>query len=178
MEREKQLENPEFIFSVRMAGLSDINYIPEISEWTKNAGTMLPKTTEELLELFMRNRSAIVTNALGEIVSHAAATFIYDEDGAIEFGALVTGEKFKGRGAATLATKFLLRVLKNEYPGQTIFALANNMSEGIFKKLGAPIMSTGEVGDGVWVYCETSCPRFPGKGKCCDTPYKLTDIIT
>ena len=61
-----------------------------------------------------------------------------------------------------------------------IFALANSISEKIFKNLGATVMSTNKVCDAVWDECKT-CPKYkmPQDGeifKCCDTPYNLTNV--
>lgn len=175
--KEKETQNPQF--KVRMAGVGDLKYAPEISSWTKKAGSMLPKTAGEITELFLNGRSAIVVNNYGQIVSHAAISFIY-EDGSMEFGGLVTGESFQGKGAGTLVTKFLLNEMSRWYPGSTIFALANDISEKIFKNLGASVMPTDKVCDAVWNECKT-CPKYkiPEKGEifnCCDTPYDLTNI--
>lgn len=177
MERE-QTENLKFKFSAKMAGVTDLKYIPEISEWT-NSGTMLSITEEKLTELFIQNRSAIVVNALEDIVSHAAITLIYP-DTSLEFGGLVTGKEFQNHGAATLVTEFLLDKKSKENPGKIIFALANEISTKIFQKLNAPKMLTTEVCKEAWVECP-KCPKYkkPKEGeifKCCDTPYNLTNV--
>lgn len=179
IEREITVENPKFDFSVKMAGVADLAYAPVISSWTQEAGTMLPKTPEQIAELFLQNRSAIVVNAMGDVVSHAAAAFIYT-DGSVEFGALVTGDDFQGKGAATMATEFLLGVLGDRYPNKTIFALANPISAKLFQKIGAGVMDYPLVADEVWKNCAL-CPNNPSPNTnvfigCCDTPYDLTDI--
>ncbi|MBI2032462.1 MAG: hypothetical protein HYT09_02330 [Candidatus Levybacteria bacterium] len=179
IERENFTEDPKFMFAVRMAGMQDIKYAPVISEWTQKAGTMLPKSPEEIIELFLQNRSAVVVNAMEDVVSHAAAAFIYT-DGSVEFGALVTGGDFQGKGAATMATEFLLGVLGDRYPNKTIFALANPMSAKLFQKIGAGVMDYSLVTDEVWKNC-ANCPNNPSGNPdvfigCCDTPYDLTDI--
>lgn len=179
MEKENQNENLKFTFTAKIAGVEDLKFVPEISEWTKNAGTMLPIPEEKLTELFLSGHSVIVVNQLEEIVSHAAITFIY-EDGSLEFGGLVTGDNFQGKGAGTLATKFLLEEISQLYPGSTIFALANNISEKIFKNLGASILPTNKVCEAVWDECK-NCPKYkmPKQGEifnCCDTAYDLTEL--
>jgi N-acetylglutamate synthase-like GNAT family acetyltransferase len=183
IEREITIEDPKFQFATRMASVVDLAYAPVISAWTKDAGTMLPKSPEELAELFLQDRSAIVVNALGEVVSHAAASFIYP-DGSIEFGALVTGEEYKGKGAATLVSTYLLGNLGEKYPGKQIFALANPVSAKLFEKLGGVVVEYSAVTNEVWQYCEDcpNNPNLPEDGEeyvfigCCDTPYDLTDV--
>ncbi|OGH10949.1 MAG: hypothetical protein A3B38_04295 [Candidatus Levybacteria bacterium RIFCSPLOWO2_01_FULL_36_13] len=178
MERE-QTENLKYNFSVKMAGEADLKYVPEISGWTNSAGTMIALSEEKLAELFLNDNSAIVTNSLGQIVSHAAITCEYLDD-FLEFGGLVTGKDFQNHGAATLVTKFLLCKKSKENPGKTIFALANNISSKILIKLNAPEMLTTEVCEQAWDLCK-ECPKYmkPKSGEifeCCDTPYNLTEV--
>lgn len=177
MERE-QTENLKFKFSAKMAGIEDLKFIPEISEWT-NSGTMLFLSEEKLTELFLSNNSAIITNQLGEIVSHVAITFTYSDE-SLEVGGLVTGKEFQNHGAATLVTEFLLDKKSKENPGKIIFALANEISSKIFQKLNAPKMLITEVCKEAWVECP-KCTKYkkPKEGeifKCCDTPYNLTNV--
>jgi hypothetical protein len=169
MEREITIENQKYVFSAKMAGMADLNYAPVISSWTQEAKTMLPKTPEEIAELFLQERSAIAVNALGEVVSHAAASFVYP-DGSIEFGALVTGGEFKGKGS--------------KFPDYKIFALANPVSAKLFEKIGGVVINYSDVTPEVWNYCK-DCPKNPTPPKesetyiftsCCDIPYDLTDV--
>lgn len=176
-------EELKLSFTAKMAGLGDLKYAPIISQWTKEAGTMLPKGTEEIIELMQKGQSAIVVNALGEVVSHIAAAFVYS-NGFVEVGALATGSEFQGHGAGTMVTNFLLEALSEKYPGKTLFALANSVSAKIFGKIGGSIIPCSALSDEVWEYCKT-CPNNPNKGKkpeeitvfeCCDTPYDLTSL--
>lgn len=180
MNKENCPEELKYSFTPRIAGLADIKYAPTISEWTEKAGTMLPKTPEQIIELMQQGRSVIVVNGCAEVVSHAAASFIY-QDGSIELGGLCTGEEFQGHGAATIATNYLIEVLQEQYPDKTIFALANPKSAKLFEKIGAERITCAHLSDEVWENCLT-CPNNPNKVQeftvfeCCDTPYELTNI--
>lgn len=180
MNKEYCPEELKYSFTPRMAGLDDLKYATTIADWTKS-GTMIEKTPEAIAALMTEGRSVIVVNGCEEVVSHVAASFVYD-DGSVEVGALCTGEEFQGRGAAIMATNFLLDVLKDKYPGKTLFALANTMSAKLFEKIGADEISCSDLSDEVWENCAV-CPNNPNKPdqltvfKCCDTPYSFNSLV-
>lgn len=170
---------PKPEFSIKQAENSDSVFAPLISQWTKNSGTMLPKSTEEMMDMFQKGHSVLVFNGSQEPVSHAAITFIYN-DGAIEIGCVVTDQLKRNRGAGTTAIKAILSLANAIYPNNMKFALANSASAPLFEKLGARKMISTELSDEVWGPCAT-CPKIPQQipGKpftCCDIPYDLTCI--
>jgi N-acetylglutamate synthase-like GNAT family acetyltransferase len=158
-----------------------VEYAAQVSQWTMTPGEkMLRKTPEQMLELFQDRHSTLIMNDEGELMSHAAATFIYS-DGTIEVGAVYTAKEHRKKGAASEAVLQLVRQLKKRYPGQTIFALANPFSAPMFEKMGAEKMEEHELSSEVWEPCNT-CESKPARGenivfKCCDTPYNLTNVV-
>lgn len=169
----------EFDFLIKKADLSDTHYAPLISQWTKDSGTMLPKTSDEIINMFENGHSVLIFNGDKEPVSHAAITFIYS-DGAIEIGCVVTDQNKRNRGAGTAAIKAVLSLANVAYPNNMKFALANSASAPLFEKLGARKMISTELSNEVWGPCAT-CPKIPQQtpGKpftCCDVPYDLTCI--
>jgi len=183
MEKENRIkhnvEKDELSFKIEKPEKDNVLYATKISEWTTKAGTMLPKSPNEILSFFSSEHSIVVISGWKELLSHAAATYIY-KDGSIELGAVYTSEKYRGKGAATKAIKGALDMLGEKYPEQKIFALANQYSAGLFEKIGARKMQTNELSDEVWEPC-SDCPNKPAKQagvifQCCDTPYDLTDL--
>lgn len=166
-------------FSIQKANMSDANFAPLISQWTKDSGTMLPKTADEIIDMFQKGHSILVFNGSKEPVSHGAITYIYS-DGAIEIGCVVTDIHKRNRGAGTTAIKGILLLANSTYPDNMKFALANSASAPLFEKLGARKMVSNELSDEVWGPCAT-CPKIPKQipGKpflCCDIPYDLNCI--
>lgn len=163
-------------FKIVIPGIDDTGYAQKVAGWTQSAAeTMLPKTETEILQLFGSGNSVLIFNATGELMSHAAASFIYS-DGSIEVGAVVTAPQHRGKGAGTIAVLAILNVLKEKYPIQTIFALANAVSSKIFEHVGASQMSMLELSAEVSGPC-SQCSNNPGNGACCDTPYNLTHVV-
>lgn len=172
MERDK--------LSSRIATASDLEAASLISKWTIESGTMLPKSQEQLLDLFKNEDSVLVFDEEGNLVSHAAITFTYS-DGSIEIGCVITDKEKRKNGAATRAVKQILHLANEKYPDQKKFALANEASSILFEKIGAVKIPTTDLSIEVWEPCET-CPRKPKQvsGKpfvCCDTPYDLTKLV-
>lgn len=163
----------------RQATADDTEAASLISKWTIESGTMLPKTKEQIFDLFNNGRSVLVFNEDGSLVSHAAITYQYP-DGSIEIGCVITDKEKRKNGAATQAVKQILRLANEEYPGSKKFALANEASSILFEKIGAIKIPSSELCVEVWEPCQT-CPRKPKQeiGKpfvCCDTPYDLTNL--
>jgi len=163
----------------RIAIESDTDAATQISQWTKESGTMLPKTVEELVGLFKNGDSVLVFDNEGELVSHAAITFTYP-DGSIEIGCVITDKEKRKNGAATQAVKQILVLAEEKYPGQKKFALANEASSILFEKIGAVKIPTTNLCAEVWEPCKI-CPRIPKQIPgasfiCCDTPYDLSKL--
>lgn len=168
-------ENEHFIGQV--AHPKQTKEVSLVSQWTQEAGTMLPKTPEEVLELFSKGHSVLVLEKdTEELVAHSGITFTYG-DGTIEIGALVTRADKRRRGAATFATQSVIELASALYPNVIKFALANQASLHLYLRAGGRIMACSELTDEVWKPC-LSCPNLPkqepGKPfKCCDTPVEL-----
>lgn len=163
----------------RLATVDDVNYASQISDWTKESGTMLPKTIDDLMTLFNNNDSVLVFDDEGVLVSHAAITYTYS-DGSVEIGCVITDREKRKNGAATQAVKQILVLADEKYPNNKKFALANEHSSALFQKIGAVKIPTTELSAEVWIPCKT-CPRIPKQKSgqlfiCCDTPYDLTNI--
>ncbi|NTU46151.1 GNAT family N-acetyltransferase [Candidatus Roizmanbacteria bacterium] len=147
-----------------------------ISEWTKQAKTMLPQEIDTILEWFQKGRSVILLHPeTGTLVGHAAATFFYPDNSA-EIGALYIVEKMRREGYAKQAVSALINHLKKSaLQVTTFFALANSNSGKVFDNMNAEIMPWDQLHPSVYEGCNT-CPNKPTVG-CCDTPYNLTTII-
>lgn len=149
----------------------------KVSRWTKGAGTMLPKSPPEILEMFKKGDSVIIKNSSEILSAHAAATATYT-DGAVEIGSIYTDEQQRGKGLGTLVTHAVLEEQNLKNPGKVLFALGNEMSSVMFTKMGATEMKPGELSSEVWEFCST-CPKKPKEvDMCCDTPYNLTKVVT
>ncbi|MBI1919435.1 GNAT family N-acetyltransferase [Candidatus Microgenomates bacterium] len=168
-------ENENFIGKV--ANPSNIEEASLVARWTQEAGTMLPKTPSQVLELFSQGHSVLVYDrATGELAGHTGITFTYG-DGTVEIGALVTRADTRNRGAATFATQNIIELASVLYPGALKFALANQVSLHLYLRAGGKIMACSQLTDEVWQPC-LSCPNLPKQElgqpfKCCDTPVEL-----
>ncbi len=166
-------------YTVWRAGAEHVEFSPLISQWTIDSKTMLPKTVQEISNMFQGGHSVLVFNGSREPVSHAAITYVYS-DGTVEIGCVVTDINKRNNGAGTTAIKAVIGLANEMYPNKTIFALANSISAPIFEKLGARKMSSEELSDEVWGPCSI-CPKIPTQTPnkpflCCDIPYDLTCI--
>ncbi len=189
MSPEAYIQNAQPIHPENLARPSYTAVIPDatrtdwaktISDWTMQAADeklMLPKSLDEILDLFSKRHSVVLVGEGGRLLSHAAATFIYP-DGSIEVGAVCTdvGNRQKGFGRGTVSA--LLTHLNQLYPDRRFFALANKGSVPLFKRLGGTEMETSELHKDVWLACKI-CPNRPsaeahGEHVCCDTPFDLT----
>ncbi|MBI4096729.1 MAG: GNAT family N-acetyltransferase [Candidatus Levybacteria bacterium] len=172
--------------SVIVPDASRIDLARAISGWTIKAAEdkkMLPKTPEEILDLFGKSHSIVTVDDNGNPLSHVAATFIYP-DRRVEIGALCTNpdsqEKGFGRGVVTALLTHLNRLYPD--PDNRFFALANEDSIPLFRKVGGEKMDPSELHKDVWVACE-KCPRrqsgakTDGNPHCCDTPIDLTNAV-
>lgn len=167
-------------YSIRIPDETDIALAEVVAQWTQGAKTMLPKTTEEMLQLFTQGHSVLIEDEEGKPLCHAAATFVYP-DGTVEVGGIYTDPAERGKGLATHATLAAIAMIQERYPEQTIFALANIMSAPMFVKMGGRKMAPSELDAAIWEPCDT-CPKNPTKNQenvifqCCDVPYELTQV--
>lgn len=158
-------------YTIFVPGQEDVAYAHQVSTWTQEAKTMLPKSPEEMVGLFAQGLSVLVEWE-GKVASHAAVTFAWP-DGWKEVGAVVTDEAFRGKGLATIAVKAVMDLASRTYPNSRYFALCNSYSLPLFTKLGGIPMNGLDLPIEVWGACST-CPNFlsaRNAGKtCCDTP--------
>lgn len=143
-------------------------------------GDMLPKTPEDILDLFSKGDSMVLVGEDGKFLSHAAITFRY-QDGSVEVGAVCTAENAQKNGYATDVIEALLIHERELDPDKKIITLANEKSKGAFIKLGGTEMDPSELDKEVWSACK-DCRKKPqanpnGEFKCCDTPYDLTNFV-
>jgi N-acetylglutamate synthase-like GNAT family acetyltransferase len=180
----------EFLFSPNLEKKQDFNvYYPtekdtdmafEVSNWTKKYGNMLPKTPDEILVFFRSKDSVVIINKEDLLVSHAALVATYPDNWR-ELGSVATNENFRNMGAASIAVKEAIKLGLDKDRTSKIFALANSKSSKLFEKLGAEKLLSTQLPNEVWKPC-LKCPNYkpPKEGvifQCCDTPYKLTNII-
>lgn len=153
----------------------------KVSRWTNQAAdSMLAKSPSEILDMFKKGDSVLIKNKQGALSAHGAATATYN-DGAIEIGSIYTDLGQRSQGLGTLVTEAVLALQHNKNPDSTLFALGNEMSGRMFRKMGAEEMKTTELSDEVWEFCK-GCERLPEQTgdtfMCCDTPYNLTKVAT
>lgn len=143
-------------------------------------GDMLPKTPEEILDLFSKGDSMVLVDGEDKFLSHAAITFRYG-DGSVEVGAVCTAEDKQKNGYATDVIEALLIYKREMDPDKKTITLANRKSEGAFIKLGATEMDPSELDKDVWSACK-DCKKKPkanaaGEFNCCHKPYDLTNFV-
>lgn len=167
------------VYTAVIPDAGHVGWANTISRWTMIAharGKMLPKSPDEMLELFSKGHSLVVVDQDGNPLSHAAATAVYP-DGRVEVGAVCTDPENQKKGFGKSTVSKLLDHLSQLYPGRRFFALANEDSVPLFKGLGGTEMDPSELHKDVWSACK-DCLRKPtvsvdGKFKCCDTPFNL-----
>jgi N-acetylglutamate synthase-like GNAT family acetyltransferase len=152
----------------------------DLAEWvsklTSTAGTMLPKTEEEVLQMFSEKRSIILLDETGNPVAHSAITFIYKDQHFIELGGVIVAPEFRKKGIGTLAAHASIVLAETYYPGWTKLVLCNAASLPIFLGLGGTVVDFEQLSSvpvEAWEAC-TTCPKYAqtkAQGKiCCDTP--------
>lgn len=150
---------------------ADSSMAREISLWTHNPN-MLPKTQEDILNLFEESRSMVILDASGKIAGHVAFTKTYP-DGSLEIGSLVTNPLLLRKGVAGRAIKELFahgHNLFENFNQRKVFALANEASLPVFLKKDFSLsLDPDSVHPDVWKEC-IACPVFAARqGKsCCD----------
>ncbi len=161
-------------YSILVPSERDVAWAVIVAGWTRVAGTMLPKSSGAILDMFSQRHSVLVVDGLGLPVSHAAVSFTWPDDW-LEIGAVVTAKEHRRHGAAEMAVRELLKHLNGNYSDHRMFAICNDVSVGLFeKKLGGTRLKPTELPGAVWKPCLT-CPNIP-KGTrpgvlgfvCCD----------
>jgi N-acetylglutamate synthase-like GNAT family acetyltransferase len=159
------------LFMERIRETSEI-----ISGWTKDAGTMLPKSPEEV-EAFLEKGTAVVCwNGFGEPVGFGAITFDWPE-GWKELGALIVEPGHRELGLGHRIVSDLISLAKEKFPESKFFALCNSKSLKIFMDNGGEVITdSGLLPNEVWREC-LNCPMRVDalkSGKlCCDTPVRI-----
>jgi len=138
--------------------------------------TMLPKSTEEVLQMFAEGRSVLIIDDRGQPIAHGAITFVLNEVKVLELGAIIVDPEKRGVGFGMLAAEAVVGLASVKYPGWKKMALCNNASLPIFLNLGAQIVTfenLNEIPKETWEAC-FDCPSYKlaiNQGKiCCDTP--------
>ena len=147
-----------------------------ISGWTKDSGTMLPKSTEEIKQYISNGNSLFVKNGHGEIAGFAAITFDWP-DGWKELGAVIVDPEKRENGFGHKVVKNLINMAVTNFPDSKFFALCNNKSLKLFLDNGAEIIKDPNLlPPEVFGEC-VNCPHFQeakSQGKvCCDTPVTI-----
>jgi N-acetylglutamate synthase-like GNAT family acetyltransferase len=147
-----------------------------ISNWTKDAGTMLPKSPE-IIKSFLEKGHAVIIWEDDNPVAFAAVTFEWPNNN-VELGALVVEPSHRGMGIGHLATIEQIAMAKKKFPGKKLFALCNEKSLKIMLDLGAEIITEpNTLPHEVFGECIIHCPKYQqakAEGKlCCDTPVMI-----
>lgn len=175
----KQLKSPESL-PLKVTPIVPDETMVDLANWvselTSNAGTMLPKTEEQVLEMFSQSRSVILLDEEGNPVAHSAITFIYENQQVVELGGVIVTSSKRKKGLGTLAAQAAMSLADTIYPGWKKLALCNDASLPIFVALGGKIVTYDDLADvpvEAWEACKT-CPNYAAakaQGKiCCDTP--------
>jgi N-acetylglutamate synthase-like GNAT family acetyltransferase len=147
----------------------------EISAWTAEAKTMLPKSEKELRQFFNEGRSVLIRNEMG-LLAHAAITFFWPNLWT-ELGAVVVNPEYRGKGWGSIVVWALLGMAEIKFPDYRLFALCNKHSLNLFLRNGGKIITDSDLlPKEVWGECG-NCPNFQkakSEGKlCCDTPVSM-----
>lgn len=145
----------------------------KISDWTKESGSMLPKSPEEIFKFLEEGRGIVVLNGDGEVAGFGAITFDWP-DGWKELGAVIVDPVKREHGLGHKVVKDLISAAKLIFPEAKLFALCNEKSLKIFLDNGVEILTDPDLlPKEVWGEC-VNCPMFIEAKKagkvCCDTP--------
>lgn len=180
MSKEYQVQPQTEKLSIRVTPLvpdeTRVDLAQWVSEMTTTAGTMLPKSTEEVLTMFSESRSVILLDEQGLPVAHSAITFLYTNQQVVELGGVIVSPEKRKMGLGMLSAQAVLALAENNYPGWSKLVLCNAGSLPIFLALGGKIVTYDDLASvpvEAWEAC-TTCPNYAetkAKGKiCCDTP--------
>jgi GNAT superfamily N-acetyltransferase len=170
MENEIKIDHQVF----SEANLNDIAL--EISGWTKEAGTMLPKAPGEIKDLLLHGTTSLIWHEGRDAGPAAFGAVTFEWPGNwLELGAIVVDKKFRQQGVGHLVVGNLIKAAKAMHPDANLFALCNEKSLKLFLDNGAEIITDPNLlPNEVFGECVVSCPHFQeakSQGKiCCDTP--------
>lgn len=151
----------------------------DIAEWVANeitmSGSMLPKSTDDILEMFDCSRSVVLVDGSGKPVAHAGITFVYSDEKVVEVGGVVVDRSHRKKGLGKEIVQASIDLANLQYPGWKKIALCNEQSLPIYLSLGSTVMEIDDINiipKEAWEAC-LSCPNYietKKKGKiCCDT---------
>jgi N-acetylglutamate synthase-like GNAT family acetyltransferase len=176
IDRQKTLEDLICECRLLIPDETEIDLARWVSTLTTNAGTMLPKTAQEVLDMFAQGRSVIILDGDGVPMAHSAVTFIYEEQKFVELGGVIVDPDSRKKGYGKLAAQASVVLAESNFPGWKKLVLCNEASLPIFLGLGGKIVTyedLAEVPVEAWEACST-CPNFAtvkAQNKvCCDTP--------
>lgn len=154
-----------------------------VSLWTKEAGTMLPKTEGQVKTLIEEGVTAQswIYGREPILAGFGAVTFHWPDDWK-ELGCIIVDKKFRNQGVGHSIVAKLIKSAQNTYPEAKLFALCNEKSLKIFLDNGAQVITDpGVLPAEVFAEC-VNCPKFQEvKGKndlCCDIPVLIPGIST
>lgn len=149
------------------------NIAEQVANWTKEAGTMLPKSNEEISAFIENDRAVIAWNGDGSLAGFAAVTFDWPDNWK-ELGAVIVEPGHREHGLGHKLVSNLIYKAQEKFPEAKYFALCNEKSLKIFLDNGGQIIEDANLlPDEVFEECK-NCPmkeKATKDGKlCCDTP--------
>lgn len=147
----------------------------KVAKWTRESGSMLPKSPEEIAKFIKEDRAVLVEDKSGNVIGFGAQTFDWP-DGWKELGAVVVDPDNRHKGYGQEVTNKLTKKAKKKFGGK-LFGLCNKHSLPLALNSGAKIIEDPDLlPKEVWEEC-LNCPNFKkakAEGKlCCDTPVKF-----
>lgn len=148
----------------------------KISGWTKESGSMLPKSPDEILKYLTERRGVLVLNGDGEIAGFGAVTFDWP-DGWKELGTVIVDPNKREHGLGHKVVAELISSAKSIFPDAKLFALCNDKSLKIFLDNGAEIITDVDLLPaevfGECVHCPMFIEAKNADKMCCDTPVRI-----
>jgi N-acetylglutamate synthase-like GNAT family acetyltransferase len=147
-----------------------------IARWTWEAGTMLPKTPDNILTFIRGGRYVIRWNGDETPAGFGAITFEWP-DNWLELGCVVVEPNHRERGLGHVIVADLVSLAKTKDPFSRLFALCNSRSLKLFLDAGGVVITDHDLlPSEVWGEC-VHCPmRFEAQKinkLCCDTPVEI-----
>lgn len=171
----KEIKEVGDSIEIYIPGEGDVEMAAWVAKEISGSGSMLPKSTDDVLEMFREQRSVVLLGMSGELIAHAAVTFVYQEDKVVEVGGVIVSDKWRKKGYGKQAIEASLDLARINYPGWQKIALCNEQSLPIYLSLGSTIMEVEDLNiipKEAWEAC-VSCPHYAEtkrRGKiCCDT---------
>lgn len=147
-----------------------------VSELTRLSETMLPKSVDEVLTMFVEGRSLVISDQDGQPLAHSAITFLYSDARMVEVGGAIVAPEKRRKGFGTIAALAVTELAHEKFPGWKVMVLCNAASLPIFLRLGGKVVGfedLDQIPTEAWEAC-LICPNYQKTkeaGKiCCDTP--------